>query len=340
MAAKIATNARRTLATIFAAIAVTAAHSTAHATSNCKLVRIADWPVRIERNHLLVDGTVNGQKVAILLDTGAPSTLIFRATAERLGLPQRDPKNIRMYGMGGETKVYVAEVKEFRIGDAVRTNWQVYVAGKGDYGADMLLGEEFFRAVDVEFDLAHNAVRLYQPKDCDGIGLAYWASSGIGEVPILDISAARPQIVIPVQINGQPLNALFDSGAASTVLYQAEAARLGVTPDTPGVVRSGKAAGLGDRTLDSWIGSFKSFTIGNETINDVDFFFTDFQKDATYAETGSHLPTKVSGLHSMLLGVDFLLAHRVLVAHSQRKVYFTYNGQTVFQLQRPSAGGP
>jgi hypothetical protein len=33
----------------------------------------------------------------------------------------------------------------------------------------------------------------------------------------------------------------------------------------------------------------------------------------------------------MLLGADFLRAHRVLVAHSQRKLYFTYTGGPVFQ---------
>ena len=38
----------------------------------------------------------------------------------------------------------------------------------------------------------------------------------------------------------------------------------------------------------------------------------------------------------MLLGADFLRAHRVLVAHSQRKLYFTYTGGPVFQpTQRP-----
>jgi hypothetical protein len=37
----------------------------------------------------------------------------------------------------------------------------------------------------------------------------------------------------------------------------------------------------------------------------------------------------------MLLGVDFLRAHRVLVAHNQRQMYFTYSGGTVFPA-RPS----
>ena len=32
----------------------------------------------------------------------------------------------------------------------------------------------------------------------------------------------------------------------------------------------------------------------------------------------------------MLIGADFLRAHRVLVSHSQRKMYFTYLGGPVF----------
>ena len=37
----------------------------------------------------------------------------------------------------------------------------------------------------------------------------------------------------------------------------------------------------------------------------------------------------------MLLGADFLLAHRVLVAHSQRRIYFTNAGGPMFQSSRP-----
>ena len=34
----------------------------------------------------------------------------------------------------------------------------------------------------------------------------------------------------------------------------------------------------------------------------------------------------------MLIGADFFLSHRVYVANSQRKLYFTYNGGPVFNL--------
>jgi hypothetical protein len=42
----------------------------------------------------------------------------------------------------------------------------------------------------------------------------------------------------------------------------------------------------------------------------------------------------------MILGADFLRAHRVLISHSQRKMYFTYLGGPVFAVARPPSSGP
>ena len=53
----------------------------------CKLVRIAEWPVRLQRNLPIIDGTINGNKVGILLDTGSMASVVTTATAEKLNLP-------------------------------------------------------------------------------------------------------------------------------------------------------------------------------------------------------------------------------------------------------------
>jgi len=42
----------------------------------------------------------------------------------------------------------------------------------------------------------------------------------------------------------------------------------------------------------------------------------------------------------MLLGLDFLRAHRVYVAHSQGKLYFTYSGGPVFSAPSRAAAKP
>ena len=55
--------------------------------------------------------------------------------------------------------------------------------------------------------------------------------------------------------------------------------------------------------------------------------------------TGSHL-ARGREFADMLLGIDFLRAHRVYVAHSQGKLYFTYNGGPVFSVAARAAAKP
>jgi hypothetical protein len=110
---------------------------------------------------------------------------------------------------------------------------------------------------------------------------------------------------------------------------------VGVTPDSPGVVAGGSGRGLGSKAVDYWIGPFQSVVIGNEAIKDTTIRFADLWRGARYTPIGSRLPQKVESTSSMLLGADFLHAHRVLVAHSQRKIYFTYAGGPVFQFTGP-----
>ena len=299
--------------------------------SGCKFARIAEWPVRIERGHLIADGAINGKPVRVLLDTGSTLTLIPRAAAERLELTRKGVKGARMYGMGGVTAIDSTLVDEFRIGQFSRTNVLVTVAGEHDIGAEVLLGGDFFRQFDVEFDIAVKMVRLYRPENCATSLLAYWADANVGQVEFEPVNEVHPQIILTVEIDGRPLRALLDSGSGASLLEKAEAARVGVTPDTPGVVALGMFAGLGSGMVPAWSGSFASFTVGNEIIRDTEIAFADVYMGATTTRVGSHIPVKPDGLPSMLLGVDFLRSHRVLVAHSQRRIYFTYNGGPVFQ---------
>jgi predicted aspartyl protease len=307
--------------------------------SGCRFARIAEWPVRIEHGHLITDGSINGKPIAVLLDTGAMRTMIPRAAAARLDLTRKGTMGGKMYGVGGESIVDTTIVDEFRVGQFARNDLPMFVAGEHDLGADVLLGEDFYRQFDVEFDLAAGIVRLYRPENCATTLLAYWAGANVGQVEFDPIHEGRPEIVLTVEINGRPIKAVLDSGAPGTLLDKGEAARVGVTPETPGVVPAFVHFGLGGGSVPSWVGSFASFTIGNETIRDTEIVFADVFKGVTIKSIGSNIPVKLEGLPSMLLGYDFLRSHRVLVAHSQRRIYFTYNGGPVFQRASPAAAG-
>ena len=306
--------------------------SIATAASSCQMIRVAELPVRTAHGKLVVDGAINGQPVGVMLDTGASHTVLFRSAAVRLGLERRQAGGYGGYGVGGETTIETGLIDEFRLGQATRKGWRMMIMGEHDPGDDVaaLLGEDFFDQFDVEFDLAHNAVRLFQPKDCSGVSLAYWAPRDADVTDMAEVYSATPQILLTVMINGQSVRAMLDSGAGTSILDKSVAARLGVTPETPGTVAAGHAAGIGTKSVDIWRGSFKSFVIGDEMINDTLIDFGDVWRDAQYTPPGSHLPRRVEGASELLLGADFLRSHRLLVAHSQNKIYFSYTGGPVF----------
>ena len=309
------------------------------AAAECKLSQVAELPVQLRHNKLVVDGEINGQKVGVVLDTGLTVTLIMRSAAEKLGLRRDRVWGLRMFGIGGELNLESAVVDEFKIGGATRGRTRMIIGGEHDVGDDasVLLGEDFLRDVDVEFDLAHAAVRLFEVKGCDGVSLAYWNPESASEVDIDTGEGLRSQIRLTVQINGRPMRALLDSGASISIIDSSDAIRLGVTPDTAGVVPVGRSTGLGTRPVDFWAGPFRSFAIGSETVKDPMIIFGAVFRDATYVAPGSHIRQRVAGTAAMLLGADFLLTHRVLVSHSQRKLYFTYAGGALFPQLVPAA---
>jgi predicted aspartyl protease len=306
-----------------AAIAATLAGSALAAetvpagTSDCKLVQIDQWPVRFAGSGwLVIDGAVNRQRVAVMLDTGAMRTAILRPVAARLGLKIDPLKGVRIVGLTGDSVAETAHVAELTIAGSTRGGWQMIVAGERDLGdgIGVILGEDFFQNVDVEFDLANRAIRLFQPRNCDGAPLAYWTTERAHEVAIEAVNSTRARIVIPVKVNGRPIVALLDTGAPRSILHRHVAGRLGVRPNTPGVVAVGTFGGVTKETSDLWIGPFESFEIGDEAIKETSIPFGD-----------------IGAEYQMLLGLDFLLAHRLLISHSQRKIYFTYAGGPVFR---------
>jgi predicted aspartyl protease len=311
------------------AILAMAAATGAQAASEtkCQLVLVAQWSTRSDHYRPVVDGEINGQKIAVLLDTGAGVSMIHRSAAKKLGLTTSPARGYRIWGIGGESQVEEAYIDELRIGDATRKKWVALVSGEHQSPGDLalVLGYDFFHQMDIEFDLKQGAVRLFQPKGCERASLAYWSNEAVA-VPL----ESGRRIFVTVRINGKALSAELDSGATFSSLSAEAALQLGVSPQTPGVTSSGCGTGLGRARVDQWLAPLESFSIGDELIRSPRIPFGDLWQYTRYESTGSHVARRVDDLAEMLLGSDFLRAHRVLVAHSQGKLYFSYVGGTIF----------
>lgn len=303
----------RGLAALLLALLAQAASAAA---PQCKLVRIAEWSVQIGQGLPVIEGAINGQKVGILLDTGAFASLVTKDAADRLGLTTRESGEI-MLGVGGRSRVLLTRINELKIGKATRENLRVRVGGEVPIpGVDFILGDDFFREVDMEFDYARQTIRLFRPIDCGSASLAYWDPKAL-QVPM----ERDGKIVVAVKINGTPARALLDSGASASVVSRPFAERLGIGPGKPEVLPAGCTFGLGADRVRQWVARFDTVEIAEQTTRDARLNIADVMPEAAFG---------TNAVPEVILGTDFLRAHRVLVSRSQRKVYFSYAGGLVF----------
>jgi tetratricopeptide (TPR) repeat protein len=172
----------------------------------------------------------------------------------------------------------------------------------------------------VEYDLAHGLVRLMKPEgNCRSTSFVYWdhQPDNYSEMEIDWATPQHPHTMGVAFLNGKKIHIMFDTGASLSTLTRHAAELAGVGPDSPGVTRAGSMRGVGQSYAQTWLAPFQSFKIGGEEIRNTRLRFID--------------GLGIEGT-DMLLGADFFLSHRVYVASSQRKLYFTYNGGPVFNL--------
>ena len=275
-----------------------------------------------------VHAKINGSDALFIADSGAFTNMLSPAAAAAFKLNLKSNPDIPyVIGMGGTAPAYVTEVKSFTIFDITFPRVLFVVAGNDmPAGAAGLIGQNVLRIADVEYDLANGMIRLMRPKDCKERALAYWAENTGKPFTVIDIESAtarNPNTQGVAYLNGQKIRVMFDTGAAYSTLTRSAARRAGITPASAGVMNGGLWAGAGRGTVKTWIGPFASFKIGEEEIQNTRLRFADAD---LFADA------------DMLIGVDFFLSHRIYVANSQRKLYFTYNGGPVFNLGAAPAG--
>jgi tetratricopeptide (TPR) repeat protein len=288
----------------------------------CTLVPKAELPVTMIGMTPSVHAKINGRDALFIADSGAFYNSLTPAAAAEFNLHQL-PATGQDYieGVGGSARVFVTQVDTFTIFDIPVPKVAFMVVGNDlPGGAAGLLGQNIFHIGDVEYDLANGMIRLFRPQNCLGTALAYWSAKTQQPYSVIDIELStmrEPHTRSVAYLNGQKIRVTFDTGASRSLLTRSAAKRAGITPDTPGVVVAGNSVGLGRSVVKTWLASFVSFKIGDEEVRNVRLRF---------AETES-LET------DMLIGADFFLSHRIFVASSQKKLYFTYNGGPVFNLE-------
>jgi predicted aspartyl protease len=311
------------------------AFQAAPAKAECKMVKVAEIAIKMSGRAPLMAAEINGKPTYLLADTGAESSTMFGSALSGLALTPTVLAGTKFYGVGGGVQAYVVGINSLKLGGMETRNRDFLVLGQASHGSGEVvgtLGEDFFSLADVEFDLAHNAIRFFRPKDCKGDEVLYWGGA-YSTLPMM--AGNENQISVEVMLNGHPQHALMDTGASASVVTTRAAYGVGVSvaDDDP----KHAFTGIGHSRVGYGVGTFKSFGFDQEAVKDVKISVADLFKYNKGARLGSRLAEDVIDNPDMLLGADFFLAHRVLVSHSQRRVYVTYTGGPLFAVDTAEA---
>lgn len=321
----------------------------------CVMQKVGILHVHIEDNHLFVPGSLNGRQVQFMIATDIDS-LILPNAAEDLHLTQMLGTRFLPFVYFEEIKIGPALVRDAVI-DGVPAKDQLFhiIGRRGDFGAPdkvAVLGRDFLRQFDVEFNLAKQEINLFKPQGCKGSDEVYWNDS----YNMLEMTPNRRGIRVPVTLNGKRVEADLNTTSPYTAINLASAYELDVTRATAGVTQVGDSHDLlANRAIETWLGRFLSLSLDQETIKPAWIRFRAFSnapratgvegRDYGEPETGYARPELdfMSGVWrqgseaEVSLGVDFLQAHHVLVAYSQDRLYFTYEkGRPFLQAGPPS----
>jgi predicted aspartyl protease len=277
---------------------------------------VARLPLRYTGPGLAIttEGSINGTPAVLLVDTGAYKTFFTRTGTERRNMKLRNTGDIA-YGIGGSSAVYETRITDFSAGPARLSKGFIPVLNNFGFtpSFDGILGSPFLLQTDLEVSLASKEITFFHAEGCGATNLGYWDENVI-DIPFKPHHDADPNPHFVVHVNGKEMEAMIDTGAGTSSILLDAAKRAGVEIDQPGVTRGHDSAGVGDRKAANWVVPVKTFQMGDETVQNAELAVTDSRNDGV----------------DVILGADFLRAHRVLFAMSQKKLYFSYVGGEPF----------
>ncbi len=268
-----------------------------------QLTDVGDLPVTFVRGEPLVDVSVGGQPVRLIVDTGAETSLLTPDALRRLQVT-REFGSFRVNGVGGGVYAAASYPGRLTMDRAAEIDVAFSVATLHHEGrpedADGLLGDDVLNGYDVALDFPHHEIELFDPaRDADVIP---FTTGQFTRLPMTTLPSRRHEIT--VFLDGRALTALVDSGAAGiSSVRQSALDRLGLRPLSCGAGIT--SYGIGGLPAHGQLCRFDSMTIGGEVLT----------HPALDVQDGA--PTD----YDILLGEDYLHRHELFISNRYHVMY-------------------
>ena len=263
----------------------------------------------------LVPVAIDGKQKLMMLDTGGVISTLTQDALKETGRSAVRRDDIVLYDVRGNRMDSSVTLPSVTLGQVRGPSWRFWI-----HAPDFNLGRtangpiagtlapDILAKFDVDLDFGRKTVKLFSPDHCEGRVL-YWMPSALAVIPFE--REASGHIVVPVTIDGQRLEAVIDTGAASTVMNLTVAQRqFGLaegTTNTAPSVHQFKSLGL------------EGLAVANPTIRLV----SDRIAQVMPSDLGGVTSAPRQGLADVIIGQNILGKFHVYIAYGERKLYVT-----------------
>jgi predicted aspartyl protease len=285
----------------------------------CHVERQASLPITFNGFVPTVPAHINRHPVSIGVDTGSSTTVLTPETVARLNLPQDNNSHLAtLIGPKGNTRATNVFLDSLEFGHAVEMMKSVPVVAIGgppaapppgalaaapSPNATMagLIGTEILSDYDVEFRFPVHIVNLYRVSNCDKVTPPWGGAYAAVRISLSETK----RFVVPLELDGHHLTAIFDSGSSGFRISREAALRIGVTEAMleHDPVQAGARAGGISYEVPSH--RFGQITIGRETFHGPRIDVIDY-------------PLTES---DMLIGEDYMHARRFWLSYATKILF-------------------
>ncbi len=144
----------------------------------------------------------------LVLDTGAQHSAVTAATAERIGAPIDESKNVIVHGTTGSSVSPTIQLGSLVLGDLMLEPSSIPIVAEVFGGADGLLGTEGMQNHRIFIDFRHDNIVIARSENRS-------AAAGFGTLRFLP--DADRLIAVRARVGGVGVRAIIDTGSQATV---------------------------------------------------------------------------------------------------------------------------
>jgi predicted aspartyl protease len=261
--------------------------------------------------HPIAEVALDGSKpLRFIIDTAASSTSILPRLRAAMPASMLASGSQNLDGAAGKTQIETLTLKRLTVDGRTfdgLTAFALPPSPVDDLGVDGVLGADVIARFAVEMDMPGRVWRMADaPTQAMLEGM-------LPPVPITLDEALTPKLT--VQVDDMAIPAILDTGAKGTIMNWAAARLLGLTPDSPGVIKASTVKGVTTHGTASVTNTFRELRIGQASKPQVTLRIADLP---VFTALGF-----AEGQPALILGIDMLADRRFVIDHPGKRLFLS-----------------